>query len=155
MWIRLDDQITHHKKFCRVGPVSSWLFVGGLAYSARYLTDGFIPTEVLTTLTNIPKPKRYADLLVGVGLWAQEPEGWRIHDYHTYQPTKTEVERRREQRRDAGRMGGRRTVDARLEQANGQATRLAVATTFATSTDRPTVVANRNPVPVPVPVPEE
>jgi len=155
-WIKLDDQIAHHPKFTAAGPVASWLFIGGLAYCARFLTDGHIPASALPTLGNVPTPAKHAATLVKVGLWEKAPDGYRIHDYLDYQPTREEVERRREERRLAGSRGGRRSSDNRAkQQAVGQATATQVATPVAsanvTTSDQANGVANFNPVPDPDP----
>lgn len=143
MWIKLDDQIAHHPKFLKAGATASWLFVGGLGYSARYLTDGAIPSEALSSLTSIPKPERYAVTLVSVGLWDGTEGGWQIHDYHAFQPSREEVEQRREQRRNSGREGGLRSGDSKRA---AKATRKQSATQLATDSLR----TRTNPVPDPV-----
>lgn len=146
MWIRLDDQITHHPKFTLAGPVASWLYIGGLAYAARFLTDGLIPVGSLHMLAGVPNPERYAQRLVLAGLWETCGDGWRIHDYHDYQPTREWVEERRELRRTSGRLGGRRSGEARSKRASKiEATCLA--------NRQANGQAKSNPVPVPVPVP--
>ena len=123
-WIRLDDQIAHHKKFLAAGPMASWLWVCGQSYSARYLTDGFVPSAALHSLGSVLNPKRYADKLVEVGLWECAEGGYRVHDYHDYQPTAEEVRHTREVRREAGREGGKRSGERRTgrntSEANGK-----------------------------------
>jgi hypothetical protein len=156
-WIRLDDQIAHHPKFVQAGPVAAWLWVCGQSYSARYLTDGFIPRDALSSLGTVPHADKAAAKLVAVGLWDATEKGWLIHDYHDYQLTKEEVERRREDRRKAGRLGGRRAQDNQaLAQALARAAALAGAPIDTPGTDATLTgangVAKPNPVPVPVPV---
>jgi hypothetical protein len=63
-WVRIDDQIAHHPKMLRAGPAACWLFVAGLAYCARYRTDGLIPAEVVATLTTCRNYRKLAARLV-------------------------------------------------------------------------------------------
>lgn len=154
MWIRLDDAICHHPKFVQVGAEAAWLFVGGLGYCGRYLTDGFIPKAALGALTTIPKPERAASALVAIGLWELvTPEtapggGWLVHDYAAYQLSRDEVEKRREQRRNAGRSGGRRSGEARSKRPASYGDE-AHAKRAASPVDE----ANANPDPTPDPDP--
>ena len=43
-WIKIDDQFADHPKVLQAGPLASWLYVCGLTYSGRYLTDGWVPS---------------------------------------------------------------------------------------------------------------
>lgn len=49
-WIRLDDHFDQHPKIVSVGPVGMAMWVAGLAYCNRNLTDGFIPWSAAQTL---------------------------------------------------------------------------------------------------------
>jgi hypothetical protein len=152
-WIRLDDQLAHHPKFVKAGAVAAWLWVCGQSYCGRYLTDGFIPCDALSSLGTVAKPEREAARLVAAGLWDSVDGGWQIHDYHDYQPTRVEVERRRKNRRESGRLGGRRRhddghgakQDAKQDARQG-------ASGIGTTLDVPRIKQNIPPDPVPDPV---
>lgn len=105
VWIRIDDQIAHHPKFIVVGPVASWLWVCGNGYCNKYLTDGFIPTSALTTLSSVTQVSKWAERLVDVGLWERAIDGYRVHDFHDFNPTAEEVRAKRSKRSKAGRAG--------------------------------------------------
>ncbi len=108
VWIRIDDQIAHHPKFFEVGPVASWLWVCGNGYCNKYLTDGFIPTAALKALGNVPNPVKHARDLVRVGLWDDADGGYRVHDFHDYNPTAADVKEKREKdrrRKETARKG--------------------------------------------------
>lgn len=90
-WVRLDDQFADHPKVTTAGPLAGWLYVCGLLYAARYLTDGFIPTAHVARLAALPRPRQLAERLVQVGLWERAEGGYRIHDYAEYQPTADDV----------------------------------------------------------------
>jgi hypothetical protein len=81
----------------------------------------------------------------GGGLWERVGDGFRIHDYHHYQPTREDAERTSALRAAAGRRGGQRSGESRrlAPEANGTANTKHVASLL------------RNPVPIPSrPVPE-
>ena len=103
MWSRVDDNIPHHPKFVKAGALPSWLWVCGNCYCNRYLTDGFIPVEVLSTLGQIPNVKTHADKLVAVGLWESCEGGYRVHDFHDHNPHAATVKAKREQDRERKR----------------------------------------------------
>lgn len=105
-WVRLDDQFPDHPKIVAAGPVAAWLYVCGLAYCARHLTDGFIQTGQLPRLLPVSTVGKLAARLVGVGLWEPAPGGWRVHDYLCYNPTRAATLATRQQRASNGRKGG-------------------------------------------------
>ena len=129
-WVRVDDHFDEHPKMARVGPLGWGVWLAGLAYCNRNLTDGFIPWEVarhlvsfeivaddgqLSTLSctsgmdgnDIDMPWAI-ELMVDSGLWELKRKGdritgYQVHDYTDYQPKRSEVlsERRRTADRQA------------------------------------------------------
>jgi len=94
-WIRIDDHAPEHPKLLKAGPTAGWLWVCGLAYCSRHLTDGTIPAEAVPTM-GVPKAQDSVARLLRVGLWEETPTGYHVHDYHQYQPSRTQVETRRQ-----------------------------------------------------------
>jgi hypothetical protein len=166
-WIKVDDHYDEHPKFARAGPLAVPLWLAGMAYCNRNLTDGFIPWSVARGMVSWEwlegsSPTRiyvgsdsavYEEdivtsdyvirLLLDSGLWIEAPGGYRVHDYDEYQPTKAEVEADRAAKAASGRAGGLATARARAAaavQRNGS----------GRSSETP---AKTQPVPVPVPVP--
>ena len=92
-WIRIDDHTYDHPKHLRAGPEASWLWVVGLCYCSRYLTDGFLDDTVVSRLAAGPGGR--AQRLVDAGLWDRVEGGYQVHDYHDYQPSSDQVKRRR------------------------------------------------------------
>lgn len=131
-WVRLDDQFTDHPKVVEAGPMAAWLYVCGLTYCARQLTDGFVPSGQLRRLVPVAGVAKLAQRLVEVHLWETAPGGYRVHDYLIYNPTRQQTLALREQKASAGRKGGWQKA------GNVLAERQASATT---------------PVPIPQPVP--
>ncbi len=111
-WFKVDDSIPFHPKVVAAGnlAIGLWLRAGG--WCAQQMTEGFIPTGMLAPLGGTPSTARK---LVGAGLWDVAEGGWRFHDWHTYQPTRAEVEGRRKQRAEAGAKGGKASGESRRE----------------------------------------
>lgn len=140
-WVKLDDAMPHHPKVMAAGPQAFALDVAAIAYSNRYLTDGFIGDEQLpAVLPCLSQPKRHATKLADVGRWQRDDErgGWHIHDVHEYQPTAKEQREVSKKRAEAGKRGGSKSGASRRANAK-QVASLGVE-------------ANANPGPVPVPL---
>ena len=107
-WVKLDDNFAGHRKVLAAGLEAAWLHIEGLCYCAQQETDGAILDAALVKLTQFSKPKaeRLAVRLVEVGLWERNGTGYAIHDYLEYNPSKKELEARREIKRRAGQAGG-------------------------------------------------
>jgi len=95
-WIKLDDGFPEHRKALQAGDDGCWMFVAGLCYCGRNLTDGFIPDAQVARLTGLRNPMKSAQRLVDAGLWDATDGGFHIHDYAEYQPTKEQVRNRRD-----------------------------------------------------------
>lgn len=140
-WVRIDDEFYLHPKVVAVGPLGLALQVAALCYSNRYLTDGFIPKRVVKHLLDYETLavgnedvtwQMVVGLLLDAGLWEECEDGYAIHDFTQYQPSRESVAAKQAQKVAAGQAGGRATA-----QANAQAKG----------------VAKSKPVPVPVPDP--
>lgn len=111
-WVRLDDGFYDHPKIERVGPAAAWLHVCALCYCARHLTDGVIPVSKVTRLADVKQPLKLAESLVEAGVWLDEGDSYRIHDYHDYQPTRAETLAKQEtdrlEKSRAGKLGNHR-----------------------------------------------
>lgn len=93
-WVRLEDGFPENPKVLAAGDEAAWLYVCALAYCNRHLTDGFVPSAAVKRLTGHKSPIRLAMKLVDVGLLERDDdrEGFVIHDYLNYQPSKASVE---------------------------------------------------------------
>lgn len=119
-WVRVDDGFTDHPKVMAAGPAASWLYVCGLTYSARLLTDGFIPASQVRKLADLENAGALADTLVRVGLWQRCDGGFRIHDYHDYNPTAEKVKADRAAAAERMRKVRSGEVHANSERTNGE-----------------------------------
>lgn len=168
-WVRVDDHFDEHPKFAQAGPLGTALWLAGLAYCNRNLTDGFIPWAVAHRLVSweflgdeYHKDRGYVkytiaittgmqgddvtsefviEQLVSAGLWEVVERGFMVHDYADYQPTKDQV--LAERSRNADRQARHRASNA---DRNG-------VTDTVTNDDTHTV-STPGPVPNPVPVPK-
>jgi hypothetical protein len=123
-WTRLDEDFPQHPKIVAAGEWAELIHIHALIYSNHYLTDGFIPTEAVPTLTRVRshvEPSIKA--LVKLGVWVPVEGGYAIHDFLEYQPSKAEVLAKRKQKASSGQAGGlaraKRMASERL--AEGQA----------------------------------
>lgn len=94
-WLRIDDRVRTHPKIAEAGPAAAWLWFCGICYCREHLTDGAIPKSVLTSLAmNLPQPVKHAERLVAVGLWheAENSNGYTVHDFLEWNPSRAEVE---------------------------------------------------------------
>ena len=112
VWVRLADDFTDHPKVVAAGPLASWLYVCGLTYANRYLTDGFVPAGQVRRMADVDDAMGLAERLVKVGLWEPVEGGYRIHDYHGYQPSAEDVKKEREET-------ARRQAEYRARKRNG------------------------------------
>lgn len=93
-WVRIDDHAPEHPKLLRAGRDASWMWVQGLAYCSRNLTDGEIPREAVEGFAG-RRSLQFAAQLVDVGLWKQTETGFRVHDYLDYNPSADQVAAKR------------------------------------------------------------
>jgi hypothetical protein len=101
-YVYLDDGFADHPKVLAISDAALRLYIYGLCYANRHLTDGRVPAEA------VAHRRRQADQLVKAGLWfTDDPTlGWWIHDYLDYQKPARRVreerakaaEKKREQR---------------------------------------------------------
>jgi hypothetical protein len=112
-WVRFDDQFPIHRKMAGLADVLYRLHTEAIFWCARNTTDGVISTVDLAHISPRGKLKNVA-FLVEKALWHEakslcaqckdalaeagtpEPaEGWVIHDYLSFQPSRSKVVRER------------------------------------------------------------
>lgn len=120
-WIRLDDQFPDHPKVVEAGPLASWLYVCGIGYCNRLLTDGFIPSGQVRKLADVDNAGDLAQRLVAVGLWDETEGGYLVHDYLDYQPSREKALELREKRAEAGSRGGKQKASNLLADSQANA----------------------------------
>ncbi|HXT99506.1 MAG TPA: hypothetical protein VN903_00850 [Polyangia bacterium] len=149
-WVRLADDFADHPKLVAAGPLAGWLWLCGIAYSNRYLTDGFIPGGAVRRLADIEDTAALVARLVDVGLWEHARGGYRVHDYESYQPTAESV--RAERARNAERVAKwRDTHGNAISNAGSNAITNGVGNAGSTGPPGPGPGTGLNPVPDPAP----
>ena len=112
-WFRLDDGFYDNPKVTRAGNAAIGLWVRCATWSARQLTDGHIPTNIVRTLG---KPSEAA-ALTRSGLWTLDGDEYVMPDYLDYNPSANEVKQRRKTDSERRRRGGQtRASDARRNE---------------------------------------
>lgn len=149
-WLKIDDNVPHHRKMLAAGPAASWLWLCGVAYCQRHKTDGHIPLEALPWL-GVDKPRPLAAILVRVGLWHADDNigGWLVHDFLDWNDSSDERDEKisdKSRRQQAWRERRRRERDASTRVDVDASTREAVDTA-------PTPTPTPPPPPTPRPLP--
>ncbi len=117
-WFRVDDAAAFHRKTLAAQneAFGAWCRMG--AHVAGQLTDGFIDEGAALLIAGRAK---VLDRLVEVGFLERAEGGFRLHDYHDYNPRAAEIRAARDAvsaaRAAAGRVGGQRSGEARRKQA--------------------------------------
>ena len=95
VWFAVDDNLAFHPKVMEAGNAAMGLWVRAGAWSAANLTDGFVPTRIAMRLGS----RNMCNSLVTSGLFDVVLGGYQFHDWEVRQPSKADVEKRREQER--------------------------------------------------------
>jgi hypothetical protein len=105
-WVRFDDQFPIHRKVDGLSDAAYRLHTSAIFWCARNLTDGFVSEDDLDGVTaRVRTPARFASECVKRGTWHEarfdcpspkcaapvDADGWVIHDYMEYQPSREQV----------------------------------------------------------------
>jgi hypothetical protein len=107
-WVRFDDQFPIHRKVDGLSDAAFRLHTSAIFWSARNLTDGSVTREDLDGVSaRVRTPERFAAECKKRGVWhlgdedcpsekcpadgEGDPDGWIIHDYWEFQPSKAQV----------------------------------------------------------------
>lgn len=102
-WANVDDLFPEHPKVLAAGGDAGWLYICGLCFTNRNLTEGRIPKAVIGRLSDRKNPVKLAKTLVDVGLWHEEKDHYVIHDWDKYNESAEDVKARKEHARNAAR----------------------------------------------------
>lgn len=123
-WYKVDDRLPTSRKLMRIprskraAAIGVWTLAG--AWSMHDLTDGFVPAYAIEEWGG---DESHAQALVDAGMWEEDERdgdpGYQFVNWDEYQPTKADVEAKRERDRERKRnqprtSGGKfagRTVD--------------------------------------------
>lgn len=125
-WFKLDNAFSDHPKLLRAGPHAAHLYVVGLAWCSRNVTDGVIPKVQIVRLVNWIGCADYdpageidkvvegtpvsandlAEQLVRTNLWIEHEDHYEVHDYLDWQQSAEEITERIERCSVAGKRSG-------------------------------------------------
>lgn len=91
-WVKFDDQMPENPKVEDLSDRAFRVYVEGIAYCSRTLSDGLIPATKARKLGATPK---VVQELVESRLWHLNGAGFRVNDYLKYNPSRDQVEKRR------------------------------------------------------------
>jgi hypothetical protein len=110
-WAKLCDTAHSHPKFDAAGLEATGLWALSLSHCSAYPSDGHVSERAALKIAGSGAVlTRLAKRLVDAGLWEQHPsgDGWQVHDYLDYQPSRAQVEVERAKKRQGGRDGAAR-----------------------------------------------
>lgn len=148
-WFKVDDNLAFHAKTMLAGNAAMGLWVRAGSWSAQQLTDGHIPSHIITALGTHAQ----AGKLVSSGLWEFAEGGYRFHQWSERQPNSDSVRAERFAARErmaelrAKKKGVKKTSSQVSDSGSGEQTG-----TFERSSENvQESFALPDPVPVPVP----
>jgi len=95
-WVKLDDNFVDHPKVSKLSDGAFRVHLSALSYASRNLTDGHVDRHLPRRLTNHLRVASFVRELVESGLWDETDDGYQIHDYLDFQPSRAEILERRE-----------------------------------------------------------
>lgn len=138
LWFRLNGDFAEHPKVIDLSDRAFRLYISGLCYTARNLTDGFLSDRAVKVVCALClAQRRHIVELRDAGLWIVNDDGFDVKDYLIYNPSAETMKGLRDQRREAGRKGGlesgkTRRANKASGEANASSKREAVASPAAT-----------------------
>lgn len=113
-YAQVDDGLFAHPKAKRTSDAALGLWVLGLSYAARYLTDGRLDETFVADFIRSRPRKRLAAELVERGWWAHDGDGYVILGYLEHNRSREQVEEHRKQARDRQQRSRERRAQASL-----------------------------------------
>ena len=83
-WLRLDDGFAEHRKLLTMKRSERWTWMELLCYVARQNNGGHVPAGIDGILRYVTPA--FLERCHQLGLLDQEPGGWHVHDWDTYNP---------------------------------------------------------------------
>lgn len=106
LYVKLSVEYPQDDEVIEAGPMAELLFIRGLCFAKRKLTDGVISHRQLPLVAaGIPKPTTHARTLTDVGLWVDQGDAWFIRDWFDWNPSRSDLAEKAEAKRRAGIIG--------------------------------------------------
>ena len=91
-WVKIDDRFAGNPKVTELSDAAFRLYVTALCWCSQHETDGFVTKKKARMLG---RPNRVQELVVAK-LWHETDGGYEVNDYLVYNPSRVELEQRRE-----------------------------------------------------------
>ncbi len=104
-WAKVDDKLHAHPKAMKAGLEALGLHLLAMSHCAAFPEDGHVASEFVEQKAG-KRAKTLADRLVGAGLWEENGNGWLIHDWLHYNPSREQAHALAAARAAAGKRGG-------------------------------------------------
>jgi len=88
-WFKVDDGFYSHPKMFDAPDAAVALWTRAGSWSARNLSDGFVPAGIPARLCG--DPETAVEELINRGVWRRARGGYQFHDWHDYNPSKEKV----------------------------------------------------------------
>ena len=153
-WFNVDDGFANSKPVLRIprryrcAAVGLWTLAG--SWSAKELTDGFIPDEALEEFASTTA---MAGMLVKAGLWTKVEDGWQFEGWSKWQKTKEKVLAYREREAEKKR-GQRSSPKTAGSESVSPGDSLGTEPRVPEGQDRESPMCPGQPLPTPVPTPK-
>lgn len=99
-WVKIDDKFYDNRANRELGAAGRDLFLAGLCYCNKGLTDGEIPkVDVPMLLAQAQAKKATIERLLAAGRWLDLGDRYEVAEYLEYQPSKAKVLAEREKAR--------------------------------------------------------
>lgn len=121
-WVKIGDEVADLPKTLAVwaqDPAAFALDVRATLYSAKHLTDGFVPALILDVWfpeRGAGEATRLTRILIEAGRWEAVEGGFLLHDFLDSNRSREEVEAERAKRQRSGRRGGRKSAQTRRQK---------------------------------------
>lgn len=175
VWARLDDELLDNPKVAKVGPIGFAVYVAGIVWCSRNLTDGHIPFGRANALLDLSAVEydvgnpcavpggpstmasdngltvhKVAETLIAAGLWSRTEDGYLVHDFLKHNPSRASVLLERDAvsavKAKAGHIGGLRSAEVRRLKQTASKTEA-----DAKQTGKQTPSKKEAPIPYPIP----
>lgn len=156
-WFNVDDGFANSKPVLKIprryrcAAIGLWTLAG--SWSAKELTDGFIPEEAIEEFAGTPQLTEH---LVRAGLWKRVEDGWQFEGWAKWQKTKEKVlaYREREAEKKRGQRSNPKTAGSR-SVSPGDTTGTETRVPKGQQRESPMCPAQPLPTPSPSPKPQE
>jgi hypothetical protein len=90
-WVKLDDRFPSHRKVALLSDRAFRLHVSAICWCSHNLTDGRISDREMTLVAHVRGLKATAKQLEDAGLWDRTDDGWIVHDFLDYNPSREQA----------------------------------------------------------------